>query len=115
MPADRLDSRWQVRESLILSQLETEAQQSLYLMLHIETSLMSAQQLKNASKFSQLSQEYYKQLIKLLMPYATDTLGVGVKSLIDQWKAVFGDPDDPEVAERIKKTSEFLRKESNNG
>lgn len=33
-----------------------------------------------------------------------------VRTMVEQWKAIYGDPNDPEVADKIQKTAEHLLK-----
>ena len=107
--ADRQDDRWKLREELIFSQLEHDARLRLRLALHLEAAIGAQHPAPNVSEhYRERVREHYQELIHLLMSYDISSTRLR-QSLIEDWKRIFGDPEDPEVAGRIEQTIEFLK------
>ena len=103
---ERADDRWKLREELVFAQIERELLLRLYDTLH---SRMAAELVVTQKKSDArtLLSDYYAKILQLLVPYKGLPEEVK-KKLADLWIERFGDPADPKVAERIKKTIDHL-------
>ena len=118
--ADSTSVKWLLKERLILDEIERQR------LVDISTTrcLMNAAAVGAANK--ELYGHHFKQAVKhadaitsLLLPYldktrqqSTGASGIGdtPEEMRKSWIKVFGDPDDPKVAESIKKVVAELAK-----
>jgi hypothetical protein len=108
---ERQDDRWRLREELILSEVERDILGEFHRALHLQEAL-SAQYAAG----SEIHNYYYERATKqyhayanLMLPYDKHEPTQSVQSLVNLWKQVYGDPDNPEVAAEIEKTKKYLQ------
>jgi len=112
---DRQDDRWRALELLIFDEIERDYAIDLHRDLHHRESAC-AQYSAGEKVFDHhynRARVHYKYAHNLSVPYDKMTETVvdnhSMESLIERWKARFGDPSDPEVKKRIEKTVEAWR------
>jgi len=103
--AERSDDRWQLREEILLSEVERSLLAKLHEMVHLAES--SAAQYISQSAFDHhygAAKKQYQAFSKLMYPFGTDNAALGqntIEALTKLWVQEFGDPDSPEVHETI--------------
>lgn len=111
---DRSDTRWRLKEEIILGELEREAQLNLYGLVHsAEVAAAQYVEQKIYDYHHGRAEEAYGNIERLSRPYAVGRRLANAKQekeLFAIWADAFGDPDDPEVKASIERTVSELRK-----
>jgi hypothetical protein len=107
---ERKDTRWRLKEELMLMELERIEAFKLHRMVH-EAESAAAQYSAGSNVFEHhynRARKQYTAASTLLLPYRDKIESVGqvdMDSSIDAWKEAFGNPD----SEIVQRTIEFLR------
>jgi len=120
--ADSNDLKWLIKEKLILDEIERERITDVYrtgCLLHASAAGASNKEIYE-HHFKQADKRF-KRITEILLPYVSKSqqiagskagIGETPEEMRENWAKVFGNPDDPEVAARIKATIEELSKRS---
>lgn len=107
---ERQDSRWRLREELLLGEVERDIVGELRQMLH-RTEIAAAQYSAGGNIFKHHYEQatvHYVGYQKAMMPY-DKSYEFDSKALIRAWNEVYGDPETPEVAKQIAETEKYLQ------
>lgn len=108
--AEQDDCRWQLREEILLAEVERDTLAKLHEMLHMAEA--SAAQYVDQSVFDhhyKAAKTQYHEFSKLMYPFGTDSRPIDkqlTETLRDIWLREFGDPD----SDAVKRTQEYLSK-----
>ena len=100
------DDRWQLREEILLGEVERDTLAKLHEMVHLAET--SAAQYVTQAVFEhhyKAANKQYHAFCQLVYPYGTDEKSLDEKTieeLTELWCKEFGDPDSPEVEETRK-------------
>ncbi len=115
--ADLLDPRWWRHLGLMLDQLERRNLLDVQTASHqhcLAVYISSAEDPKLQQQLQERSQQLVKQRLGMLFPWLLEASSVdprqAARAMAQTWRKVYGDPDDPKMAEKIRKTAEALRR-----
>ena len=106
---EQTDSRWRLREEILLSEVERDILAKLHEMVHLaEVSAAQYVEQKVFEHHYKAANKQYHSFSRLVFPYGTDSKTADAstaEALFDIWKKEFGDPN----SEEVKKTIELLK------
>lgn len=106
---ERQDDRWQLREEVLIAEVERESLAKLHELLHTaESSMAQYVEQKIFDHHYKEAQKQYHHVARLLYPYGTDTKAADERildTLEKVWLAEYGDPN----GEAMHRTLEYLR------
>jgi hypothetical protein len=112
---ERQEERWKLREELLLAEVERDIQVDLQQTLHLEN--VSAAQYSGGNDIFEYywgkARERFIRYSNLVLPYSKHSTVSTAQTLREAWTAAWGDPNDPEVAASIQRTSDYLKKQGN--
>ena len=109
------DSRWRVREQLILEELDRSILVTLYDKLHRASCAAAQYDAGTFEYHKEYADQHYNNMCRYLRPYVpvevedkqnTEELMAGYKSV---WEQTFGDMDNPETQAAIQEVVESLK------
>ena len=106
---EQIDDRWQLREEILLAEVERESLAKLHEMVHLAET--SAAQYVDQNVFDhhyKAARKQYHAFSKLMYPFGTDDRPIDQQTfdtLRDAWLREFGDPD----GEAVKRTIAYLQ------
>ena len=110
--SDRQDIRWQLKEAILLGEVERGINAKLHEIRHLAES--NAAQYVDQPIFDYhfgRAQAEYECIAALLYPFVAKGLDKGkVKSLIEAWESTYGNLESEETQEMIRKAVDAIKK-----
>ena len=120
--ADFLDPRWWNRFHILIKEFERSQYRELHRLLHMQSCVFATTPDLSDDGYKSCMEgavEAFDNIVDLLLPWREDMEARrnqdDIRSARELWVNQWGDPDDPEVAEKIKRTAEALAANTQGG